>query len=130
MGMSNGHASRRSVRSPKLTAFLLLWVSSAPLHAMSMAMPAGSSGNATPRTGLLEPCPHHHARHGDNRGVGSNCRVTTSCCCPGAGVVLGGCDSGVWLEPAAVVLMVFEPAAPPASFHPDGLERPPKPTSL
>jgi hypothetical protein len=130
MRMSRGHVSRRSMRPRRLTASLLmvLWVSSTPLHAMAMATPVHSARNATPRVHRVEPCPHHHARHGDNRSAVGHCCLTPSCDCLGGGVVLGSGKPGMPLVSTTVLLMFFELLVPPASFFPDGLERPPKPT--
>ena len=114
MGISRGRASRSAASSRRLTTFLvLLWVSSAPLHARPMA---------------VEPCQHHHARHSDDQSAGGPCCLTTSCHCLGGGVVLGSCSPVLLVAPAT--LMVLELPAPPASVLPDGLERPPKPTSV
>ena len=131
MGKSPGHASQRSARPRWLTALLLLvWISSTPLHAMAMATPVQSAGNGIARVQRVEPCPHHHARHSDNRSAGGHCCLTTSCDCLGGGVVLGSRNPGMPLLSTTVVVMAFELLAPPASFFADGLERPPKPISL
>jgi len=109
---------------------LLLWISSAPLHALAMAAPVHSARNETSRALRVEPCPHHRTRRSDNRSAGGLCCLTASCDCLGGGVVLGCRNAEMPLVSATVLLMDLELQAPPASYFPDGLERPPKPTSV